>query len=261
LLPIGRALLLCFGLSSCASGGSGGDAYQGDDGGTTQPPQDGAPGDATSGSDVAAVDTSTGSDAGFTVDATEASLDDGSTTPDTGAMEAGPSDSSSTCPGHGFTGALVTFDLTGQTGSETSAAAKSSATGVMGGALSRASGLTAVAATGSIDSSGWSLGTTADPTLYYTFTVTPAAGCSVALTSLAIDVKASATGPANVDVGTSVDNYAALSTPVAGTSIGTVTLSASAAAPISVHVFGYGATSSAGTLRIESTMTLSGTIN
>jgi hypothetical protein len=40
-----------------------------------------------------------------------------------------------------------------------------------------------------------------------------------------------------------------------------VTLSASAAAPITVHVFGYGATSTGGTLRIQNTMTLSGTLN
>jgi hypothetical protein len=97
-------------------------------------------------------------------------------------------------------------------------------------------------------------------TLYYTFTVTPAAGCTVGLTSLALDVQASSTGPKNVEVGTSADSYATLSTAVAGTSSGNVALSASAAAAVTVHVFGYAASGSAGTLRIQNTMTLSGTL-
>ena len=100
----------------------------------------------------------------------------------------------------------------------------------------------------------------ADKTLYYTFSVTPAAGCTLSLASLAIQTAASGTGPANFDVGTSVDNYTALSTAYAGTSTDTVTLSASAAGAITVHVFGYGATGSGGTMRIEGTMTLSGSI-
>jgi len=97
-------------------------------------------------------------------------------------------------------------------------------------------------------------------TLYYTFTVTPAAGCTLGLTSLALDVEASSTGPKNVEVGTSADGYATLSAAVAGTSSGNVALSASAAAAVTVHVFGYGASGSAGTLRIQNTMTLSGTL-
>ena len=155
----------------------------------------------------------------------------------------------------------MTFDLSAQAGSEASAAPTSSAAGVTGGALSRASGLTVVSGAGSINASGWPTAASADPSLYYTFSVTPAAGCTVALTSLALDLKASSSGPAHASVGTSADAYASLSTPVAGTSTGTVMLSASAAGPIIVRVFGYGATSTGGTLRIQNTMTLSGTLN
>ena len=257
-------LLLCFGLTACASGGDDGGSTEGDDGGPTQGPADGSVGDsglghhdATSTPDVATVDTSTGGgEAGFESGADTGSIADSASPGDTGT----PGDSSSTCPQHGFSGTLVTFDLTGQSGSETSVSATTTAAGITGGALSRASGLTAVSGAGSINSSGWSTAAMADKTLYYSFSVTPAAGCTLGLASLAIQTAASATGPAHFDVGTSVDNYTALSTAYAGTSTDTVTLSASAAGAITVHVFGYGATGSAGTMRIEGTLSLTGSI-
>lgn len=258
------ALPLCLGLTACASGGDAGGPAEGDDGGPAQGPADGSAGDsalgghdATSTSDVATVDTSTGGgEAGFETGADTGSISDSALPGDTAA----PGDSSSTCPQHGFTGALVTFDLTGQTGSEASVAATSSATGITGGALTRATALAAVSGADSINSSGWSTAAMADKTLYYAFSVTPSAGCTVNLASLAIQTAASGTGPAHFDVGTSVDNYTALSTAYAGTSTDTVTLSASAAGAITIHVFGYGATGSTGTMRIESTMTLMGSI-
>jgi hypothetical protein len=187
--------------------------------------------------------------------------DTGAPLPDSGTPEAGLSDAGSTCPVHGVSGILVTFDLSGQPGNEASAAATSSVTGVTAGPISRSVGLTPVSGTDSINSSGWPAGTAPDKNLFDTFTITPAAGCTVTLTSLSIDVKASPTGPAHAEVGTSADGYTTVSTPFAGTSTETVTLSASGTAPITVRVFGYGATSSAGTLRIENTMTLSGTID
>jgi hypothetical protein len=265
LLAARIALLLCLGLTSCASGGDDSGATTGDDGGPTQGPADGSAGDsglaghdATSTSDVATVDTSTGGgDAGFETGADTGSSSDSASPGDTGTTT---TDSSSTCPQHGFSGALVTFDLTGQTGSEASVAATSSATGITGGALTRAAALSAVSGADSINSSGWSTAAMADKTLYYAFSVTPSSGCTVRVASLAIQTTASGTGPAHFDVGTSVDNYTALSTAYAGTSVDTVTLSASAAGIVTVHVFGYGATGSAGTMRIENTMTLTGSI-
>jgi hypothetical protein len=266
LRPLPRAALLGLGLAlaACASGGDAGDSSAGDDSGTLQPLEDGAS-DATSAPDARAADTSTtmveASPAPEASATDSAPGDDGGGAAEAGVPESGADSAGSSCAAHGFSGALVTFDLSAQTGSEASAAPTSSAAGVTGGVLSRASGLTAVSGAGSINASGWPTASSADQALYYAFSVTPAAGCTVALTSLALDLKASSSGPANASVGTSADAYASLSTPVAGNSTGTVTLSASAAAPITVHVFGYGATSTGGTLRIQNTMTLSGTIN
>ena len=244
--------------------GRGPDSAAGQDASTED-----APSDETSTQDAGAEaspgDSGISTDTGVLAD-TGAFLPDSGAEPDTGApndsgaTDARPADSGSTCPGHGITGAIVTFDLSGQPGDEASAAATSSAAGVTGGSITRSTGLTPITGSSAINSSGWSEGSSADKSLYYAFTLTPAAGCTVTLTSLSIDVKASATGPSHADVGTSADGYTTLSTAFAGTSVDTVPLSATATAPITVHVFGYGATSTQGTLRIENTMTVSGTI-
>jgi hypothetical protein len=177
------------------------------------------------------------------------------------ATDAGDTDSPTTgCAGHGFSGTLVAFDLTSQSGSETSAAATTSATGVTGGAISRASGLTAVSGSGSINSSGWGTGSSADPTKYYTFTVTPGAGCTLALTSLTLDVKASTTGPASGDVATSVDAFSTHLGAFSGTATPTVSLGVGGVTPIEIRVYGYGASSTGGTYRVENTLTLTGSI-
>jgi hypothetical protein len=179
---------------------------------------------------------------------------------DVGVHDA-PPETTGGCSGHGTTGTLVTFDLSSQTGSEASAPPTTMVTGIAAGSLTRSSALTAVSGAGSINSSAWGTGATADPTRYYTFTVTPAAGCSVSLTSLALNVQASATGPTKGDVATSADTFATHSASFAGTSTPTVTLSVtSATGAIEIRVYGYGASGSGGTFRIQNTLSLSGSI-
>ncbi len=239
----------------------GGEAGPGPDSGAPlEASTNDAPSSETS-TDDAGAEASAPADSGALADTGEP-LDSGGI-PEAGAPDAGPFDSGTVCPDHGFSGALVTFNLASQPGDETSAPATSSAAGVTGGTLTRAAGLTPITGARSINSSGWSLGSSANRSLYYAFTVTPAAGCTVTLTSLAIDVQASPTGPASADVGTSVDNYTTLSSAFAGTSTDTVTLpaGASSASPITVHVFGYAATGTMGTLRIQNTLTLSGSLD
>jgi hypothetical protein len=185
---------------------------------------------------------------------------DGGGPTDAGGGEAAPPYDGG-CAGHGTTGALVTFDLSSQSGSEASAAATTVATGVTSGDLSRASGLTAVSGSGSINASGWPTASTADATKYFTFTVTPASGCTVSLTTLALDVSASSTGPTKADVATSGDSFATHTASFAGTATPTATLTgASGTGPIEVRVYGYAAGGSAGTFRIRNELTLSGTI-
>ncbi|HEY3819457.1 MAG TPA: hypothetical protein VGL81_19945 [Polyangiaceae bacterium] len=261
-----RLCLLCIGLASCATGvDSGSDPIEVVDAGSHLDASlhDGSEGDSASTQDEGVPSEAAPSDTGI---GGETAVAETGTLADTGSSADASTDTSVTdsgCPGHGITGALVTFDLTSQSGSETSATATSSATGITAGAaLSRASGLTAVSGSGSINASGWPTGTSASPTDYFTVTVTPVAGCSVTLASVAIDVKASTTGPSTGDLATSADAFASHTASFAGTATPTVTLSSvGGTGPIEIRVYGYGASGSSGTFRIENTMTLSGSID
>ena len=260
------AVFVCLGLASCATGGNEDedltdpveagartDASLGDAGADSGPPldtgipQEAAAVDSSGGNDAKAMEAGTETDAGGSKDAIA----------DTSPMDTG----STTCAGHGKSGGLVTFDLSAQPGNEVSAPAMS-ATGLTSGALSRAAALTPELGSGSINSTGWTTSATADASDYYTFTVTPGAGCSITLTSIAIDAKASSTGPSKGDVATSADAFATHSASFAGTSTPTVTLTGvGGTGAIELRVYGYGAKDPTGTFRIENTLTLSGSID
>ena len=256
-------LLLSLAAPSCAVGVDSGNDLTGPETGAVT---DAAGGDAGSGPADTGTPFDTGtSDTGSTG---EGGLADTGTVADTGGgkdavADTAPPDTGTTgCVGHGTSGVLVTFNLSGQTGGEATALPASSAAGIASGAISRSSALTAVSGSGSINSSGWPTTATADATHYYTFTVTPAAGCTVTLTSLALDLLASSTGPSKGDVATSADSFAAHTTSFATTTMPTAILSgASGSGPLEVRVYGYGASGSGGTFRIQQTLTLSGSIN
>jgi hypothetical protein len=269
LRPARLLCLLCFSLASCAVGvDSGSDVPVTGDAGprTDAAPLDGAATDA-------AASPENGGDTGASVDsgvaeagmAETGSADTGTTAeagpPADAAPEVGVSDSG--CAGHGTTGVLVTFDLSSQSGSEATATATSSVTGIASGAaVARAAGLTAVSGSGSINASGWPSGSTANASDYFTLTVTPAAGCSVTLTTASLDVKASSTGPSTADVATSMDAFGTHTASFAGTATPKVTLTGvTSTGAIELRVYGYGASGTTGTFRIENTLTLSGSID
>jgi hypothetical protein len=154
----------------------------------------------------------------------------------------------------------VTFDLTGQPGNEASAKITSTASGVTSTALTRASTLTPIAGSDSINSSDWTKSSSADPTRYYSFSVTAPKGCTLSLASLSIDLQASGTGPSKGDIATSADSYAKHTTSFSGSSNGTRDLSSSGTGTIEIRVYGYDASSTAGTFRIADTLKLSGSL-
>jgi hypothetical protein len=159
-----------------------------------------------------------------------------------------------------MTGTLAVWSFTGETGTQAQTAASMTATGVTAGAVSRSTGLVATAGAGSINSSTWSLSATNDGTTYYTFSVTPPAGCTMDLTQLAVDTKASGTGPHSAAVGTSADAFAA-TTAITPTNTNTATLAVTGATDvIELRVFGWAATATGGTFRIQNTLTLTGTL-
>jgi len=159
-----------------------------------------------------------------------------------------------------FSGVMVTYSFSGAAGNQASTAASSTATGVTSAPITRAATLTAVSGAGSINSSNWATTATLDPTKYYTFSITPPAGCALTLTSAAVDAKASGTGPASAAIAASVDNFmatAAVSTSAASTPALTVSGATSA---VEIRIYGYAATATSGTLRLQNSLTVSGSL-
>jgi hypothetical protein len=161
-----------------------------------------------------------------------------------------------------FTGPLVSFDLTKLAAGQTDLAASSTAPGVTAASLARV-GVAAVSSSGAMNSSDWSLGAV-DTGKYYVFSVTPPPGCKMTMTSLAIDLKASNTGPTAAAAGTSADSYGALANFVVTTSGGSVNVPLAGingtSSAVEVHVFGFNAGSSAGTMRIQKTLSVVGAL-
>jgi len=179
--------------------------------------------------------------------------------PDAGSSAPPDSGSSSACASK-FTGTLVTFDFTGDPGNQASTAPKTTAAGVTAGSLTRSGSLTAVAGTSSINASNWSTAAKPDATRYYAFTLTPDPKCALDLTSLSVDSTSSSTGPAKGAVATSDDQFATTTAFAAGAPA-TVTLSVNQATKaVEVRVYGYAAAGAAGTMRLQTTLSVSGAL-
>lgn len=159
-----------------------------------------------------------------------------------------------------FSGVLATWSLASEPGSQVSTPATSNAAGVTASSLTRAPALMAATGTGSINATNWPTASM-DTTKYFSISVGPPSGCTLDLTSLAIDVKSSATGPTNASVATSKDAFGqvvTVSTAAPSTPALTVT---SATAAIEIRIYGYGATAASGTMRIQNDLTVSGALH
>lgn len=159
-----------------------------------------------------------------------------------------------------ITGMIATWTFTSETGSQTSTSASATGTGITAGVVARV-GVTAASGAGSINSTSWPTTAMLDAAKYYTLSVTPPAGCALDLTSLAIDAKASASGPSSAALATSADAFAgtvAVSTSAPSTPALSVT---GATAAVELRVYGFSAASAAGTFRIQTTLTLSGALH
>ena len=191
-------------------------------------------------------------------DAPRGSRDAGadSSTSDGPPADAPPSGSCTTP----FSGILGTWDFSTQSGSESMVTASSSASGVVAGSFTRAAALTAASGSGSINSSNWPSAAQRDSTKYYSVSVAPPSGCSLSIASISIDAKSSATGPASAVVATSVDSFSltgAVSTSAPSTPALAVT---NAAGSVEIRIYGYSASSSSGTLRVQNTFTVTGSL-
>ena len=131
---------------------------------------------------------------------------------------------------------------------------------VTAGALSRSSTLMATAGTGSINAANWPTGQL-DPASYFTLTIVAPSGCALDLTGVALDVKSSSTGPSSAAIAAS-DSAFAQTTQVSTTAAGAVALSvANASGQVELRIFGFAASATTGTMRIENQLTISGSVH
>lgn len=170
-----------------------------------------------------------------------------------------PADAATSSNPCAFTGVLATYAFAGETGSQTETVATTMATGITAGPIKRAATLTATSGAASINSTNWPTAAQVDLTKFYSFTIAPPASCAMTLTTIAIDVKSSSTGPATGALATSSDSYATFKSVSTGTP-STVTASVTSSAMVEVRVYGYGASSASGTMRVQGTLTINGTI-
>jgi hypothetical protein len=162
--------------------------------------------------------------------------------------------------GCGFAGTLVTFDATPLVGSAVQLAPASTGPGVAASPLTRA-GVGAVGASGGFNANGWPTAGL-DLGKHFTFSIAPPAGCAVRVSQISLAVAASSSGPQSAALATSADGYA---TPkpfaLSGVTVD-VPLAAvgAASAPLELHLYGYGATSTTGTLRVTDVLTVTGSL-
>ncbi len=186
---------------------------------------------------------------------------DAASQPDDGTQAPTFDDAGTTNTSCSFTGVLATFDFTGEPGNQTSTNATTTATGVTATAFTRSSGVTATSGLDSINSSNWPTATSIDKTRYYTFTIKPSGSCALDLTSISVGSKSSSTGPVSAAVATSADQFATTTTFAPGAT-GSQKLSVTGATgSVEVRVYGYGASSTSGTFRVGTTLTISGSLN
>lgn len=172
--------------------------------------------------------------------------------------DSGPTTPTGPCS---FSGVLATYDFASVVGTS-DLAAKTTGGGITASVLSR-SGVTAVSSSQAMNASGWPTGGL-DLTKHFAFSVTPPSGCHLTVASVALDLKASNTGPSSAAVATSGDAYTSRAVATVSTAGGasTVTIGSASnvAGTVTVHVYGHGASSGAGTMRLQNTLTVSGQV-
>lgn len=159
-----------------------------------------------------------------------------------------------------FAGALASWDFTGEPGTQTSTAAGSNAPGVIATSVTRSSTLMSATGTNSINATSWPTASQRDLTAYYTLSITAPSGCTLDVSSLAIDAKSSNTGPMTAAVATNDDDFTTTAS-VSTTEPSTPALSiAGGSASLEIRIYGFDASATTGTLRVQNTLAITGTI-
>lgn len=162
-----------------------------------------------------------------------------------------------------FSGTLTAFDFSAVAGTPAEVSPAASAAGLVVTPLKRV-GVTAVSASGAMNASAWpTAGALAGK--YFAFSVTAPPGCTLTFTALGIDLQASATGPKNASVGSSVDVFVAHDAVPVTTAGGAASVPVggvvAAQGTVELRVYGSAASATGGTMRVRDVLTLAGTLN
>lgn len=142
----------------------------------------------------------------------------------------------------------------------TSVSPSNVATNVTFSNLTRGSGLTGVGTANAFNSSSWTSSASPDANDYYEFTITPDSTYEFSASELRVGLERSTTGPASAVLRSSLDGYTAnigsvISVP---TSIAASTINLSgvsglqnSTSAVTLRLYAYGSTSTAGSLRIQ----------
>ena len=159
------------------------------------------------------------------------------------------------------TGMLASWDFTAAPGSQQSTGPLTMATGLVAGPVSRSPALMPSDGTNSINASNWPTSGSIDPASYFTLTLTPPAGCAMDITSMALDIKSSGTGPTSAAIATSADTFSHTSSAsTTAPSTPTLTVSNQAGA-VEIRIYGFAAQAATGTMRIENQLGVTGSLH
>ena len=178
--------------------------------------------------------------------------------PQSSGGDAHTSDSNAGGCAQAFTGVLATWDFSGESGSQTFTAVKTTAPGVTAGSAMRSSGLTAVSGLNSINASNWATASARDSAKYFALSVIAPAGCQLTVTSVAIDARASSSGPTMAQLSTSADTYA--QTATVSTAVSSTPVLSATGGTVELRIYGYAASASTGTMRLQNTLAISGSV-
>lgn len=163
--------------------------------------------------------------------------------------------------GTGAQAGFITFGFDGATGDESSLGPDSQPASLTVSAMTRGAGLLPSSSAGTFSAKGWTTGSAVDLEDYFTFSVSPASGCTLTLTKLVLDERRSGSGITHWSVRSSLDGFnsdlAAFAVPDNSDTRADQTIALPAAdftglaAPVEFRIYGYGAESAAGTWRID----------
>lgn len=164
---------------------------------------------------------------------------------------------------------IARYTFTGSSGSQLSNGASLVQVNTFNSFFARGPGIVPVTGTDSMNSSGWTLGTSIDASDYYTFTLQAAPGFELDLAGLSFTERRSGTGPASFELRSSLDAFAAAAASGATSPDPLETLHnlvlgpafEDIAGPVEFRLYAYGATGAAGTWRIIDQLEVTGSVN